>query len=110
MSVAISPDSDRALITVRTAEPAFHPNADQQVLDLHAGCFCLLRTAPTDGHAVLCIHNVTARAQRVSVHPPTFGFAPQQPLTDLLTGQQYGIAANDLLTLTVAPYGVAWLR
>jgi sucrose phosphorylase len=98
-----------ALIGVRTAEAAFHPNAGQQVLELGSGLFALLRT-PDAGDPVLCLHNVTDREQRVSVQPADLGFAPQEPLTNLVSGRRYTRNGDGALTLPLEPYAIYWLR
>lgn len=50
----------RDLLRVRTAQRAFHPLGEQQVLHLHPGVFAVLRTH--DGERLLALHNVTPLA------------------------------------------------
>lgn len=83
------------MLRTRSAEPAFHPNGAQRVLDLHPAIFAVERTAP-DGHSrVLCLHNVSAETVTVTFEPGT----------DLITGHVYPGGPLD-----VAPYAVHWLK
>jgi len=95
----------RRLLEVRRAQPAFHPAAQQAVLDLGPELFALLR-GPRDGQTIVALHNVTPRA--IEVDPAALGL-----------GDPSGASANrDLLgaapidatvPLAVPPYGVRWL-
>ncbi len=49
-----------SLLNARRAEPAFHPNGGQDVLDIDPAVFALWRTS-LDGHSkVLCLHHVSS--------------------------------------------------
>lgn len=101
------PTSERAqvfgryarLLGARRAEPAFHPNAPQQVLDLGPAIFAL-RRGPRDGRTVLALHNVSGRRQLLADPPFDAELA-----VDLLGGHR--LRRGDRLDL--APYGAAWL-
>nr|MCU0492373.1 hypothetical protein [Chloroflexaceae bacterium] len=98
-----------ALIRARRGERAFHPNGPQQVLPLHDGLFALLRRPPaSDSGIVLCLHSVSSQPLRFAVDVSTF-VGPQRQFTDLLTGGRY-LATDGQLQLTLAPYGVLWLK
>ncbi|MEI6043225.1 MAG: sugar phosphorylase [Chloroflexota bacterium] len=101
-----------SLIRQRIAQPAFHPNAAQFVVQLpgQESLFTLVRT-PTSGRGhVLAIHNVSSQAQTFRVSLTAIGFIGHLPLTDLLSGDQYGQGATETLTFQVEPYQVLWLR
>jgi sucrose phosphorylase len=87
------------LLSARRAEPAFHPNAPQQVLSAGPGVFALQR-GPRDGRTVLALHNLSAKPR--AIDPASLGGADA---ADLLSGRR--LAAGALLTLQ--PYEVAWL-
>lgn len=53
------------LLAVRGDRPAFHPGAEQEVLDVDPGVFALVRSDARSGQRVLALHNVTARTLRV---------------------------------------------
>ena len=54
------------LLVVRAAQPAFHPDADQTVVDLGPGLFALERKA--SGQTLLAIHNVSDTAIDIPTH------------------------------------------
>lgn len=86
-----------ALIRTRRAEPAFHPQAAQRILDLGPTIFAVERQ-PAVGAPILCLHNVTAQAQTLRLDlPPT--------VYDRLSGTL--LTAADAAQL--APYQVRWL-
>ena len=92
----------------RTAEPALHPTADQQIVRVHPALFALWRhTAAGDQH-VLCLHNVANRTVSARVELPAL---PGQPrvFRDLLSGKQL-FASDNSLFLEIPPYGVYWLK
>jgi len=89
----------RNLLRARAADEAFHPFAAQQILTLNRGVFALLRTSMDGGSRVLCLHNVSARPQRVRVD--RIGAAWR----DLLTGE---MGSSNMLELP--PYAVRWLK
>ena len=91
----------RQLLRARRTQPAFHPAAPQQVLDLGAGVFALQR-GPRDGDTVVALHNVTAGPQTLDIArfgEGSFG------VRNVLTGE----AVNPDALLTLPPYGVRWL-
>jgi sucrose phosphorylase len=91
---------------VRRAQPAFHPNAPQRVIDLHPSVFALVR-GPFGGQTIVALHNTSA--VEVAVDLPQITRAadrePLGPLRDLLSDRH---AATDAC-FTLGPYGVAWL-
>ncbi len=100
------------LIRLRTAQPAFHPNAVQGVIDLpdHAALFMLLRIAPDNTQQILAIHNVSDQSDTLSVPLASLGLRRQPSYSDLLTNQSYQPSANGNLSLEIAPYQVIWLQ
>ena len=59
-----------SLLAARAGEPAFHPAAGQQVIDLGPGLFAVMRSRAEGRGRVLCLHNVTGRPARVAAAPP----------------------------------------
>ncbi|MFO7545351.1 MAG: alpha-amylase family glycosyl hydrolase, partial [Trueperaceae bacterium] len=82
------------LLAVRRAEPAFHPQASQEVLPAPDGVFALRR-----GGRVTCLVNVTDRPQVVEVGEGSG--------RDLLSGDTVPAEASGRHVLPA--YGVAWL-
>lgn len=96
----------RRLIRLRTAEPAFHPNAGQRILPSVRAVFALERTAVDQSSTVVCLHNVSGRPQRYRER----SLSVRGRLVDLATGEEHDVGATGMLEVDLAPYGVAWLR
>ena len=82
------------LAGIRRRQPAFHPDAAQQVLDLGPACFAVRRQG--QGQTLLALHNVTP-------HPRTASL-PGGGWHDLLSGQ------SAEAEIALPPYGIAWLE
>jgi sucrose phosphorylase len=100
-------DGYRRLLQQRTAHPAFHPSAEQQVLLLDEALFALLRGSPGD-NCLLCLHNVSGEERRVSVALGAYGLPANGQWRDLLSGQRF-VAKEGRLEVVVGAYGVLWL-
>ena len=85
-------------LRVRIAEPAFHPNATQEVLDYGDSLFGVLREALTGESSILCLYNFTSKPQKVP--------ALETSATDLLSEKEF--PAGDAFLLE--PYQAVWLR
>lgn len=95
----------RRLVRRRIAQPAFHPNASQVVLDAGPAVFALLR----ERHGVqrlLALTNVTS--QRVRVRLPIGELGGDMLWRDVLGRARYQVS-DGLLSVALPPYGVAWL-
>jgi len=94
-------------ISLRTAEPAFHPRAAQRVLDTPPALFALERVARDGRSAVVCVHNVSGRPQTFSAA----GLALQgHKSVDLVGGQVHEVGPDGAVEVDLPGYGVAWLR
>jgi sucrose phosphorylase len=91
------------LISIRTAQKAFHPNARQQVLSLDSALFTLLRTSEDGSEQILVIANVSG--QLVNLFLPK-SYSQYQNTLDLLGGWHYNLDS----ALTLQPYQAMWLR
>ena len=94
----------RRLIRRRIAQPAFHPNASQVVLDAGPEVFVLLRERP-GVQRLLALTNVTNKRVRVRVRLDEVGSTPWR---DVLGPGRY-LASDGVLSVALPPYGVAWL-
>jgi sucrose phosphorylase len=89
----------------RVAQPAFHPNASQSVLDVGPRVFAVLRER--EGvQRLLALTNVTDQPVRVRVPASELG-APVV-WRDVLSRARYQVHA-DALSVALPPYGIAWL-
>ena len=66
-----------ALLKARKSTPAFHPNAEQTVLDCHPAVFAVERRMGVE--TAVCLHNVSN--QTVKINLPTTG-------KNMLTGEE----------------------
>ena len=66
----------RQLLALRAQRPAFHPNGEQEILDLAPGVFAVLRRSRDSQQEMLCLHNVTAEPQSAGA----YSLAPYQTL------------------------------
>ena len=57
----------RQLLTLRASSAAFHPHGAQEILDAGRGVFAVLRSSPDGLQRVLCLQNITAKKQVVSL-------------------------------------------
>ncbi len=90
----------RHLLAIRRREPAFHPQAEQQVPDLGPGLFAVLRR-PQVGRPLLCLHEVRGEGQTVTLPRQ---IAPRDSMLDILRDEYV-----DTRALTMAPFQVRWL-
>jgi glucosylglycerate phosphorylase len=97
----------RHLLQIRQRQPAFHPAAKQQTLNLDPAVFAILRTA-ADGSQVLCLTNVTSRVVRVEIILSDWGLQKKPEWTDLLAGEVF--PAGEKMWLGLGPYQSRWLK
>ena len=96
------------LLEVRVAEPAFHPAAEQRVLEIDPRVFAVVRTPVDNASRVLCLINVSAEEVEVSIAAADVGLAPGA-LANLL-GESPVDAGDGLIELRLDPYAVCWLK
>lgn len=96
----------RRMARRRIAEPAFHPNSPQRVIDAGPACFAVLRGVPGGPRPVLSLVNVTPRPQPVSLDGGALGLRCEGWF-DILTGAE--VPGGEPLAVTLKPYGVLWL-
>ena len=91
------------MLNCRRAHPAFHPVAEQSILDLGPDVFAILRNTPGGSQRVLALHNFTAN--RVEVGPIP-GLNSGSAWDDLLDS---GKAVDLSQKIELRPYKVKWL-
>lgn len=100
------------LIRKRIAQPAFHPNAAQEILSLPNtdSLFVLLRTA--NKQKILAIHNLANAPISINLNLKDLGIKEReaiQNLVDLVSNQDFALDQNGELGLELQPYQVVWL-
>jgi len=89
------------MLAVRTRQPAFHPDAEQTVVDLgHESLIALARTSRDGNQQILALANVGDEAVRVDLSPPG-DVAVER---DLLSGRPVDNGRYEL-----PAYDIAWL-
>lgn len=86
----------RQLLHAHAASPAFDPHGTQRVLTLSPHVFALERLSPDHGARAVCLHNVTAQPQTVTL--------PFSNGTDLITNLNISSSS-----LSLSPYQTLWL-
>ena len=96
------------MIEVRVAEPAFHPNADQEVIDLGPEVFALKRT-PQDGSSpIFCIINVTDKPLTLKIPRDKIGIDGDK-FVELIKDTRIK-PEPDVWELDLRPYRVRWYK
>ncbi len=96
------------LLRIRSAQPAFHPQAAQRILAKDERLFVVCRIPPGTEEPVFCLHNVSDRPVSASGLMDEVAFA--LTWTDLLTGRRYGQGGADPPRTELAAFQTLWLR
>lgn len=94
----------KKLVRIRTAQPAFHPNAVQYTLHLGASIFAFWRQSINRDQSIFCIFNVTNTA--VTLPLASVNLISLDTWVDLNSGKKY-LATNESIDLP--PCGFVWL-
>ena len=86
------------LIKIRSKQPAFHPNADFEILELDPKVFAIMRSSKAQ--VIFALTNISS--QNISVSLPAEKIS--KPMVDLISGEKLH---NDSTTLK--PYQFLWL-
>jgi sucrose phosphorylase len=86
------------MIKTRKNQPAFHPNSDFEILDMHPKVFIIRRSS--EDQTIHAITNVSS--SEVSIPLTDMGVSGLQ--TDLITGDRI-----DLDSVVLKPYQYVWL-
>jgi sucrose phosphorylase len=96
------------LIEKRIECRAFHPNSRQRIYSANPGVFAVLRQTQDESLRVLCLTNVTASSQVLSL-PVEGPDLDRNRWIDLLS--DFAVSPVErTLHITLAPYQVMWLR
>lgn len=96
------------LITIRTKQRAFHPNADQHVLLLSPNIFTVLRISPEGNQYILTLTNVTSKVCDIKI-PLSELSAKETHWCDIVSGKEW-VVEDQELHITLDPYDVLWLE
>jgi len=90
-------NSLKRLISIRKAQKAFHPNAEQQILDLGTSLIGLVRISKSDSQVIVVIANITDKQQIFSLSQ-----SHRSCIFDLIKQEK-------IVSKTLKPYQVVWL-
>lgn len=94
------------LLGIRGMQPAFHPDAAQQVMSADPRVFALVRTSREPVQKIFCVTNVSAdRIERPFEQVFAGEAVPPRPV-DLVREEPLDLADN---ALTLAPYQTMWV-
>ena len=96
------------MIAKRKRERAFHPNADQRVLEISESIFALIRTSIKGDEHILALVNVTDKDQKFFSHQRVTGIMAES-WHDILTGKAFS-TSKGTLSLNIEPYEILWLK
>ena len=96
------------ILVKRKKEKAFHPNADQNVIEVSDSIFALIRSSVDGMEHILTLTNVTNRYQKLEIKQEMIRIMAES-WSDLLGGNTFFIS-NGSLSISLAPYEVSWLR
>lgn len=99
----------RQLLKARRMHPAFHPNAEQEVLFANEAVFAVRRRSPDGTRTVTCLHNVSGERQRVSLPDDEFVGSDPSPVADLLGGPAPRRMGTRTMEIELEAYGRTWL-
>ena len=92
------------LLRLRRTQPALHPDASQQVLDLGDETFGVLRRRGSNGPALLALHNFTPFPQEARL--PEAMLPSHSQIEDALCGEVLDLGAG---VVPLEPYQARWL-
>ncbi len=96
------------LLQARSASSAFGPHGQQRVLDCGEPIFAVLRLSTDESRRVLCLHNISAQPQSITVDLKRAFNSTSGQLTDLITNHRMADPLDGKLTLQ--PYQTLWLE
>jgi sucrose phosphorylase len=94
----------KALIEIRTAQPAFHPNSTQYTLHLGDQVFGFWRQSPRRDQSIFCIHNISD--QSLTIPLSSINLINLENWSDLISGEQYSDLDDNLI---LKPYQFVWI-
>jgi sucrose phosphorylase len=92
------------LITLRSAQKAFHPNATQFTMHLGTSIFAFWRQSVDRSQSIFCLYNVTDEIQWVNLSE--INLTGTEQWKDLVSGMEY---LDQKGVIALEPYQALWL-
>lgn len=90
----------------RASHPAFHPDAEQHVLDIDPELFVHSRISVNKDEVIFCVYNFTAKEKTITNPATTPLLQKTKKFYDILSGKTHGSGKKGL---KLAPYQAMWL-
>jgi sucrose phosphorylase len=97
-------NSLKALINIRCAQSAFHPNATQFTLHLGSHLFGFWRQSIDREQSIFCVSNISNKAQTLQMSD--LNLIDTEDWFDLISGEKFG-ESNQIIDLS--PYQTVWI-
>jgi sucrose phosphorylase len=97
-----------SLIMKRSRRKAFHPNAEQEIIEVEECFFTVLRTSIDSMEHILAIINVTNESQLFEFEQRKLPVSSDK-WRDIISKKEFNIT-NDIIRLELKPYDVFWLK
>lgn len=94
------------MLRVRSSHPAFHPDADQRVLEIGKNAFVVARLAANGSEIIVCISNLSSDAQAVETARLLQPLGDASAWNDLIATERLDPIPD---SLELAPYQTLWL-
>ncbi len=95
-----------SMLKIRAQLAAFHPNADQRILNFGDAIFALLRGPFAGSQPVLCLLNASPQPQTVKVEWADLGLTVPKQVTEQITNCTISLAPD--ASLQLEPYQYGW--
>lgn len=96
----------KRIIAIRKNESCFHPNNDQEIIEVNESIFALLRKEKESGRQVFCLYNVTSVPQEINLKDRP-DLSDKTQWFDLVTEKPL---ENILPSVSLLPYQFMWLK
>lgn len=90
----------------RPNQPAFHPDAAQEIHDLGEQFFVIERTSTNGNQTIYCVFNLTGEPQQLTNPQSNDALRAAKKFYDILSGKTYSSGKKGI---TLAPYQALWL-
>ncbi len=95
------------LISIRTRQKAFHPNASQKVLFLSPQVFSIYRVAPDDSQRLISLVNISNKSCTLTIPLDELG-CHEKSWFDIVNEVQW-LSDGERLIIKLLPYEIVWL-
>ena len=96
------------LLKIRKSEKAFHPNAEQKIIQISDSIFCVKRTSMDKKSKVIAYVNVANQTQNFRLDLNNENINGSNWI-DIISGKKYK-SEKHILELSLEPYDIGWIK